>query len=178
MKELGMGQVGGPSKVDPLPQVNVAQLPIDMQKLTEYEKKIEQIPMVNAYNGPLYMKDFLEAKDLAAQFLAQVMFAHEQARDKSKKAKSIARLDKSKEGLALKGQKPTDKAIEAYSEQDPDYLSARTTEAYYKSLEAFLKMKVDKFQSAHDDVKKIYDRTKEPAGSITGAPSTGGGVDG
>ena len=48
---------------------------------------------------------------------------------------------------------------------------AKAKEDCYKALSVLMGNKVDKFQSAHDDAKKIYDQSKDSRASITSLPS-------
>lgn len=149
-------------------------LPQDMTEISHFDRLAEDLVSVNSMSGPMYMRDFLKAKDLAAAYHAKAVFEFEQAKDQSKKVWAVAKLDRAPAILQAKGVKITDGNCEAYADQDSEYLAARNLEAYWKALAIYLDKKVEKFTSAHDDAKKIYDKTSEPRGSTLGLPSTAG----
>lgn len=146
-------------------------LPIEMAPLLKFDALIENIVSINNMNAAFYMREFLKAQEMANSFYCRVMMDHEGARDRSKKMGAIAYLDKSLDYLKAHDRKATDEACKQYVFIDADYTAARDEEACLKALTEFLKNKIDKFQSAHDDAKKIYDQTRDPRGSMTGAPS-------
>jgi hypothetical protein len=147
------------------------QLPLDMTEVWKYDALINEITTINNLSGPLFMQEFLRAKDIVSSYHAKVMFEYEQARDASNKAKSIAYLERAPQWLEQRSRKVTEEACKRYSEMDQDYLAAREIESYLKSLLAFLTHKLDKFQCAHDDAKKIFDKTSDPMGSRGSLPS-------
>lgn len=146
-------------------------LPQDMTEIVQYDRLAEDLVSVNAMSGPMYMRDFLKAKDIAARFHAKAVFEFEQAKDISKKVWAVAKLDRAPAVLQTKGLKVTDGNCEAYADQDAEYMAARNVEAYWKALAIYLDKKVEKFTSAHDDAKKIYDKTADPKGASLGLPT-------
>jgi hypothetical protein len=128
---------------------------------------------ISAMLGPFYMQGFLKAKDTASLYHSQALRNYERCKDEAKKLWAMAKLDKSFAALHAKGiTKPTEGDRECFADQDEAYLKMREAEAYWKALAVLLGVKVDTYQSAHDDAKKIYDKTEEPRGSISGLPST------
>jgi len=146
-------------------------LPLEMRELLKYEGFIENIVSINNLNAPFYMREFLKAKELANSFYCRVMMDYEMSKDRSAKAKAIAYLDTAPEWLDKRNRKATDEGCKQYALIDPNYLKSREEEACLKALTEFLKNKMEKFQSAHDDAKKIYDQTRDPRGSVSGLPS-------
>lgn len=146
-------------------------LPIEMNILLKYEGLVENLVGINNMNAAFYMREFLKAQEVANSFYCRIMMDHEGARDRSRKAAAVAYLDTAQEWLKARDRKTTDEACKQYVNIDPLYLSAREEESCLKALAEFLKNKMDKFQSAHDDAKKIYDQTRDPRGSLTGAAS-------
>lgn len=146
-------------------------LPLEMHSLLKYEAMVDNIASINNMNAPFYMREFLKAKELSNTFYCRVMMDFEMAKDRSAKAKAIAYLDTATEWLEKRGRKVTDEGCKQYALIDAQYLKAREEEACLKALTEFLKNKMEKFQSAHDDAKKIYDQTRDPRGSITGMAS-------
>jgi hypothetical protein len=147
------------------------QLPLDMTEIWKYDRMIEDLATINHITGPMFMKDFLKAKDRVASYHAKVMFEYESAKDKSAKEKAIAHLERAPVWLEQHGRKVTEAACGMYSDTDINYLEAREVEAYLKSLLTFLTHKLEKFQCAHDDSKKIFDKSTEPLGSRSSLPS-------
>jgi len=149
-------------------------LPQDMTEIVQYDRLADDLVSVNSMSGPMYMRDFLKAKDVAARFHAKAIFEFEQAKTNAKKVWAVAQLDRAPTILAAKGIKTTDGNCEAYADQDPEYLAAKNMEAYWKALAIYLEKKVEKFTSAHDDSRKIFDKTADPKGSSLGLPSIAG----
>ena len=148
-------------------------LPNEMRDLAQYDAMLMDISGISAMLGPFYMQGFLKAKDTASLYHSQAIRNYERCRDESKKLWAVAKLDKSFAALREKGiVKPTEGDRECYADCDEDYLKMREAEAYWKSLSILLGVKVDTYQAAHDDAKKIYDKTEEPRGSSKGLPST------
>lgn len=146
-------------------------LPLEMQGLLKYEALVESLTTINNMNAPFYMREFLKAKELANTFYCRVMMDFEMAKDRSAKAKALAYLDTAPEWLEKKGRKVTDEGCKQYALIDTQYLKSREEEACLKALTEFLRNKMEKFQSAHDDAKKIYDQTRDPRGSTVALPS-------
>lgn len=148
-------------------------LPVEMRELAQYDVQLSGIGGLNAFFAPVYMTDFLKAKTVASNFHCHAIRNYENCRDMAKKLWAVAKLEKSYEALKLKGiTKPTEGDREAFADMDEDYLRMRNEEAYWKSLSILLGVKVETYQAAHDDAKKIYDKLKEPAGSVSGLAST------
>lgn len=146
-------------------------LPQDMTEIVQYDRLADDLVSVNSMSGPMYMRDFLKAKDVAARFHAKAIFEFEQAKTNAKKVWAVAKLDRAPAILTAKGVKTTDGNCEAYADQDPEYLVAKNAEAYWKALAIYLEKKVEKFTSAHDDSRKIFDKTSDPKGSSLGLPT-------
>lgn len=171
-------KVGGPvSAMDPLYEAGgLNKFPMDMTEILKYENFINEITSINPINGPYYMKNFLKAVELAAQYYARASYEGQQARDMAKMKYAIARLDYAPSILKARGLRVSSDNMDSVADQDKSYLQARNREAYFKSMATFLGHKVDKFQKAHDDAKKIFDQSKDPRGSLPAAPSSPGGT--
>lgn len=146
-------------------------LPLEMRELLKYEGLIENIVSINNLNAPFYMREFLKAKELANSFYCRVLMDYEMSKDRSAKAKAVAYLDTAPEWLEKRNRKVTDEGCKQYALIDPIYLKSREEESCLKALTEFLKNKMEKFQSAHDDSKKIYDQTRDPRGTASSLPS-------
>ena len=146
-------------------------VPIDMTDIFKYEAMIEDITKINSINGPLYMQEFLKAKELASSFFCKLLLDYERAKNRRKEAEAVAYLEKSEEYLKTKGLKSTDGAKQHYVQIDPEFQKAKNEEDCLKALVTLFESKVFKFQAAHDDAKKIYDQSKDPRGSLPSIPS-------
>jgi len=110
---------------------------------------------------------------MSSLYHSQATRNYEKCKSESKKLWGRAKLDKSFDALKEKGiMKPTEGDREAFADLDPDYLAMKEGESYWKALSFFLWTKVETFQSAHDDAKKIYSQTEDPRGSVSSMPST------
>jgi hypothetical protein len=147
-------------------------VPVDMTEVLAYANKVSELPTVNSITGPFYMKEFLAAFNLASHHASRVSLEYERARDASRRARAVAHLDRAPEWLEKMGRKVTEGACEQYVERDPDYIQAREREAYLKALMELLDNYIHLFKSAHDDAKKIYDKTTNPIGSASALPSS------
>jgi hypothetical protein len=146
---------------------------IDLSILKPYEAKLSEIVGIDYINGPLYMRDFLLAKERAVALYHKAIYQYERAKDKSAQMRAIAFLDRAKDILEEKELRVNEEGMKQCAMRDPDYLLARDVEAYLRALVEYLSEKVQTFQNAHDDAKKIYDQSKILGGSISSAPSRG-----
>jgi hypothetical protein len=164
---------GSVSTIDPLYEAGgLNKFPMDMTEILKYENLIGEITGINPINGPYYMKSFLKAKELAAQYYARASYESQLAKDMAKMKYSIARLDYAPSILKTRSLRVNEGNMDSVADQDQNYLQARNREAYFKAMATFLGHKVEKFQSAHDDAKKIFDQSKDPRGSLPAAPSS------
>lgn len=146
-------------------------VPINMTQIFEYEQMIHAVATINNMNGAYYMREFLNAKELASSFYCRLMYDFEQAKNKAREKAALAYLEKSEFYLKEKGIKSTDEAKKQYIQIDPEYKVAKDRQDQMEALMTLMQNKVKKFQDAHDDVKKIYDLTRESGRSITGNSS-------
>jgi hypothetical protein len=148
--------------------VNVVEvLPVDMKEIEPYDRIAEQLTNINNINAPLYLQDFLKAKELVSKHYANALFHYGMARDHAKKMRALAKLEKAPEELKKKGIKQTDGNAESYAEMEPEYLAAKEREYYWEALKTLLFTKLMKFQAAHEDAQLIFKQTKIPLGSIS-----------
>lgn len=146
-------------------------VPVNMTEIYEYEKMVHAIATINNMNGAFYMREFLNAKELASSYYCRLMYDFEQAKNKAREAAAIAYLVNADEYLKERGIKSTDEAKKQYIQIDPDYKLFKDRQDQYEALMTLMQNKVKKFQDAHDDVKKIYDLTRESQRSISGNSS-------
>jgi hypothetical protein len=144
---------------------------IDLTRLYQYEKQLEELATVNDLTGPMYIKDYLMACNLAADLLSRVIYLHETAEDEAKLAKSIAYLEKAPQFLEKSGRKMTESACEQYVQMDEHYRAAKDRENYLLALRTRLEQKVRIFKDAHDSSKKIYDKSASSNGAANALPS-------
>lgn len=152
------------------PDAGIA-IPLDMTDIYSYEQMIRTLPTINALNGPYYMQQFLLALDTASSYYSKSMFDLEQAKNRTKEENALAYLERSEDYIKLKGLKSTDETKKQYVQIDSQYKAAKDREDYAKALTIYLGNKVDRFQSAHDDAKKIFDAARDPRGSKGALPS-------
>lgn len=147
-------------------------LPMDLGPILQAEKKVHEISSISNMTGPVYMQEFLAAKELACRYYADASYLYEKAADQARKEKALAYLERAPGALKLLDRKPTDEGCKMYVETDDKYRMARDKEIYFQTLAEYIKHKIYLFQSAHDDAKKIYDQMGEAFGGRTGLPST------
>ena len=99
------------------------------------------------------------------------MYDFEQAKNVARRAQAVAYLVNSEEFLKQKGIKSTDESKKQYVQLDSEYIAAKDNQDKFEALMTLMQNKVKKFQDAHDDVKKIYDHTRDANRSITGNSS-------
>jgi hypothetical protein len=146
-------------------------VPMDMTEILHYQSMIAELTNVNNINGPLYMREFLKAKELATSFYCRLLFDYEQSKKTRKEAEAIAYLEKSVDYLKARNIKETDAAKNAYVQIDDAAKGAKDVEDMLKALLTMFEHKIASFQAAHDDAKKIYDSTKDPRGGLPSIPS-------
>lgn len=149
-------------------------VPMEMTDIYKWESMIEEMTGVNSMNGPFYMREFLKAKDVCSSYYCRLMYDFEQAKNRTKMEIALSYLERSREYIRKNELKDTDETKKQYVQIDTQYNKAKDVEDMLKALVTLMGNKVDKFQSAHDDVKKIFDSTRDPRGSLPSMPS---GVD-
>lgn len=128
---------------------------IDVTKLVEYAKKIDDIGRLNHMLAPQYLRDFIKAYDYTNSMLSVAIRCEAEAAANLKTAESIAYLDRAGDYLKDKGIKDTAESRKKYVDVDPDVIQAQNTKAKTVALVVFLKNKLQAFRMAHDDVKKM-----------------------
>lgn len=146
-------------------------VPLDMSHVYRYEQLVLQLPQVNNINAPMYMMEFLKAKELTSTFYCKLLLDYERAKNKTKEENALAYLERSQDYIKNRGLKDTDETKKQYVQIDPRYKQAKDQEDMLKALVTLIGNKVDKFQAAHDDTKKIYDQTRDPRGYGASLPS-------
>jgi hypothetical protein len=128
---------------------------IDMTKIVEYTRKIDDIANLNKMLAPLYLRDFNVAQDIVNTMLSYAVRCDLETEALVDTAESIAYLDKAGDYLASKGIKDSSEARKRYVDIDPDVLAIKNIKAQTTAIVAFLKNKLNCFRQAHDDVKKM-----------------------
>jgi len=128
---------------------------IDVTKLVEYTKKINDIGSLNKMLAPDYMRDFINAIDSTNIMLSNAIKCDLDAESTLDTAEAIAFLDNAGDYLKERGIKDSAEARKKYIDVDPDVIKAKNIKAKTTALVAFLKNKLSTFRMAHDDVKKI-----------------------
>ena len=135
--------------------VDKADKMVDVTKLVKYTRKIADIGSLQKMMAPIYLKDFIEAIDVSTTMLAAATKMDYEADAAVKTAEAIAFLDRAGDYLKQKGIKDSAEARKKYIDIDPDVIAAKNEKARTAALIVFLRGKVQGFQKAHDDVKKI-----------------------
>lgn len=146
-------------------------VPLDMTDIYKWENMVDELAQVNSMNGPFYMKEFLKAKETCSSYYCRLIYDHEQAKNRTKTEYALSYLERSQVYIREKGLKDTDETKKQYVQIDEAYMKAKDIEDMLKALVTLMGNKVDKFQSAHDDAKKIFDSTRDPRGSLPSIPS-------
>lgn len=128
---------------------------IDVTKLVEYSKKINEIGSLNKMMAPNYLRDFINAMDMTSSMLSKATKANLEYKAALDRAKAIAYLDKATEYLQNNDIKITDNNRKMYVDLDDDVIAAKDKLAASEAMVTFLKNKYQAFRCAHDDVKKI-----------------------
>jgi hypothetical protein len=128
---------------------------VDVTKLVEYSKKVKDIAGLNKMMAPLYIRDFIQAYDVANTMLSVAVRYDIQAQTALDNVRSIAYLDKAGDFLKDRGIKDTSEARKQYVDMDQDVLKASDIKAKTTALVSFLKNKLQEFRMAHDDIKKM-----------------------
>ena len=128
---------------------------IDVTKLVEYSKKIDEIGTLNKMLAPNYLRDFINAMDLTSSMLSKAVKANLECKARLDRFKAIAYLDKAADYCKDHDIKISNGAREMYADIDPDVVEAKNQFAASEAMVLFLKNKYQAFRCAHDDVKKI-----------------------
>lgn len=128
---------------------------IDVTKLVEYSKKIDEIGSLNKMMAPNYLRDFINAMDMTSSMLSKATKANLEYKAALDRAKAIAYLDKATDYLQNNDIKITDNNRKMYVDLDDDVIAAKDKLAASEAMVTFLKNKYQAFRCAHDDVKKI-----------------------
>lgn len=129
--------------------------PLDVTKLVDYTRKINEIGNLNKMLAPNYLRDFINAMDLTSTMLSKAVKSNLDAKSNLEKMKAIAYLDKSEEYCNRKGIKMSNGIREAYVDLDEDVIKAKELYSASEAMCTFLKNKYQAFRCAHDDIKKI-----------------------
>jgi hypothetical protein len=144
---------------------------LDMTAVYKYEYMVEDIAVVNSMNGPLYMKEFLKAKELTSSFYSGLLLDFERAKNETKKQAALAYLERSQDYIKARGLKDTDETKKQYINLDAGYQQAKDKEDMLRALCTLMGNKVDKFQNAYEATKKIFENSGQAIGSRTALPS-------
>ncbi len=128
---------------------------IDVTKLVEYTKKIEEVGSLNKMLAPNYLRDFINAMDTTSSMLCKAVKSNLEYKAELERFKAIAYLDKATEYLGDNNIKVTDNNRKMYVDLDKDVLESKNKFAASEAMVLFLKNKYQSFRCAHDDVKKI-----------------------
>ncbi len=128
---------------------------IDVTKLVEYTKKIQEIGSLNKMLAPNYLRDFINAMDMTSSMLSKAVKSNLEYKASLDKFKAIAYLDKATDYCKDNDIKISNGVREMYVDLDQDVIEAKNRYAASEAMVLFLKNKYQAFHCAHDDVKKI-----------------------
>lgn len=128
---------------------------IDVTKLVEFTRLINDIGGLNKMMAPNYLRDFINAMDLTSSMLSKAVKANLIAKADLDRSKAIAYLDKAGDYATNNGIKISNGVREMYVDLDDDVIAAKSKYAASEAMVTFLKNKYQAFRCAHDDVKKI-----------------------
>lgn len=128
---------------------------IDVTKLVEYSKKINEIGSLNKMLAPNYLRDFINAMDMTSSMLSKAVKQNLECKAQLDRAKAIAYLDKAADYCSNNDIKISNGVREMYVDLDQDVIDAKNKFAASEAMVLFLKNKYQAFRCAHDDVKKI-----------------------
>lgn len=128
---------------------------IDVTKLVEYSKKINEIGSLNKMLAPNYLRDFINAMDMTSSMLSKAVKANLECKAGLDRFKAIAYLDKATDYCKDNDIKVSNGVREMYVDLDEDVILAKNKYAASEAMVLFLKNKYQAFRCAHDDVKKI-----------------------
>lgn len=153
-----------------LNQSSVMQLTLDMTSIYQYENLVEDIAVVNSMNGPLYMKEFLKAKELTSSIYSKLILDFERSKNETKKQYALAYLERSEDYIKSRNLKSTDETKKQYVQIDQQYQAAKDGEDMLRALITLVGNKVDKFQNAYEASKKIFENAGNPMGGRSSLP--------
>jgi len=128
---------------------------IDVTKLVEYTKKIEDIGTINKMMAPNYLRDFINAMDMTSSMLSKAIRTNLEIKSDLDRLEAIAFLDKAGEYLQIKGINASAESRKKYVDIDPDVIDVKNRYAASEAMCVFLKNKYQTFRVSHDAVKKI-----------------------
>lgn len=166
-KALQIAGVTAPAYLD---HPSTLPLTLDMGAVWNYEHMIEDLSMVNSMNGPLYMREFLKAKELVSSIYSKLILDYERAKNETKKQYALAYLERSQDYIKARSLKDTDETKKQYVQIDNHYQKAKDEEDALRAMITLIGNKVDKFQNAYEATKKIFENSSDPRGSRVGMP--------
>ena len=149
-------------------------LVLDLSSLVNIEKLRADIPTVDVFSAPAYMRDFTTACDILGRMICEAQRELDRAALNAKHEEAMAKLDRAlpylKEKGVLETMKDSNSLRETYVYLDEAYLEAKEKEASLKALVSYLENKMSCFARDHYTVKMIYDKFQpsSPVGMKSG----------
>ena len=106
--------------------------------------------------APIYLRDFILAIDVTGVLYAKAIKNHNRAEAHAKRMESIAFMDNAGPALEERGLRDSAEARKKYVHMDPDVVAAYEVRAKTEAMVSLLRLKLQEFRLAHDDVKKIF----------------------
>lgn len=145
--------------------------PDSLKDLIKFEQLAEEMTKVNFLTGPYYMQELLKGMEIASKLYAGALYRYEMSIAKSKAVRAVMMLDEASSVLVAKSLRVNEENMKAFAESSSAYLEAKEEESYYSAISMHLKQKVEKFQRAHDDARKIFESNRNLYGSSAAASS-------
>ena len=149
-------------------------LVLDLSSLVKIEKLRADIPTVDVYSAPAYMRDFTTACDILGRMICEAQRELDRATLNAKHEEAMAKLDRAipylKEKGVLDSMKDSNSLRETYVQLDPLYREAKEKEAALKALVSYLENKLSCYKMDHYTVKMTYDKftPSNPVGMASG----------
>jgi hypothetical protein len=127
----------------------------DLQVLNKYVAKINDISKVSKLMGSVYLRDFIEAQDLAYNLLSRAIQEEIKAKAELERVEAIAYLEEAPEYLKARNIKETADARGRYVSLSENVIQATDAYARAQAMVVMLKGKAHVLRNAHDTLKKI-----------------------
>jgi hypothetical protein len=154
----------------------------ELSKLIPYEQLKRDLVSIDSLSAPAYMRDFNLAFEFASRVVAKLKYFHGRAKERSKEEESKAILERApmyfEKHNILKdkgGLKDSSSLRDTYAKIDVEYQQAKDEENMLEALLEYYEKLVESYKMAHDDAKKIYDKTTSN-GTPYGGMASGGNI--
>jgi len=147
---------------------------LDITSLVSIEKLRNDIPNVDVYSAPAYMRDFTTACDILGRMIFEAQRELDMAVLNSKHEEAMAKLDRAPAYLKEKGildtMKDSNSLRETYVQLDEGYRAAKEMESKLRAFVSYLENKLSCYKQDHYTVKATFDKfaSSNPVGMKSG----------